>query len=36
MLMARMAVADAAPSPVEAGEVATNATVNVVFELAPQ
>ena len=37
MLMARMAMADAPPPPpVEAGEVATQATVSVVFELAPQ
>jgi uncharacterized protein YggE len=36
MLMARMAMADAAPSPVEAGEVATSININVVFELAPQ
>lgn len=36
MLMAKMAMADAAPSPVEAGEVAMQVSVNVVFELAPQ
>ena len=36
MMMAKMAMADAAPSPVEAGEVAMQVSVNVTFELAPQ
>ena len=36
MMMAKMAMADAAPSPVEAGEVAMQVSVNVVFELGPQ
>ncbi|MBS0255670.1 MAG: SIMPL domain-containing protein [Proteobacteria bacterium] len=36
MMMAKMAMADAAPSPVEAGEVASQVSVNVVFELGPQ
>lgn len=36
MMMAKMAMADAAPSPVEAGEVASQVNVSVVFELGPQ